>query len=390
MRRPLAAATVAVLAGLALASCGSVAVAPPGATTSGSVRTTAAPAPGRPFMVEHVATYRHPWAMTFLSGTQLLITQQSGELLLRDVATGIDTSVTGTPQAAYAGQGGLGDVVAGPTFATDQAVYLSWAEAGEGGTSGAVVGRAVLETTGGAARLIDLQPIWRQQPTVTGSGHYGHRLAFSPDGRHLFVSSGERQKFDPAQDLGVNLGKILRLNLDGTPAPGNPFADRGGVAAEIWSYGHRNPLGLAFDGAGRLWSTEMGPQGGDELNLIEPGKNYGWPRASNGSHYGGADITDHAAGDGFEAPKVWWNPSISPGSLMIYRGEAFSAWQGDAFIGALSGKTLIRVDLDATSAAKADQWELGERIREVEQAPDGSIWLLEDDPGGRLLRLTPA
>lgn len=387
MRRQLATATLATLAGLALASCGSGAVTPPGATSSSSVRTTAA---GRPFVVEHIATYRHPWAMTFLSATQLLITQQSGELFLRDVATGVDTPVTGTPPVAYAGQGGLGDVVAGPTFATDQMVYLSWAEAGEGGTSGAVVGRAVLETSGGAARLIDLQPIWRQQPTVTGSGHFGHRLAFSPDGRHLFVSSGERQKFDPAQDLGVNLGKILRLNLDGTPAVGNPFADRGGVAAEIWSYGHRNPLGLAFDGAGRLWSTEMGPQGGDELNLIEPGANYGWPRASNGSHYGGADIPDHAAGDGFQAPKVWWNPSISPGSLMIYRGQAFSAWQGDAFIGALSGKALIRVDLDATSAAKADQWDLGERIREVEQAPDGSVWLLEDDPGGRLLRLTPA
>ena len=388
MRRRLATATLVTLTGLALASCGSGVVTQPGATTSAS--TTTAAAPGRPFVVEHVATYSHPWAMTFLSGTQLLISLQPGELLLRDVVTGIDTPVTGTPPVAYAGQGGLGDIVAGPTFATDKTVYLSWAEAAAGGTSGAVVGRAVLETSGGAARLIDLKPIWRQQPTVTGSGHYGHRLAFSPDGSHLFVSSGERQKFDPAQDLGVTLGKILRLNLDGTPAAGNPFADRGGVAAEIWSYGHRNPLGLAFDGAGRLWSTEMGPQGGDELNLIEAGTNYGWPRASNGSHYGGADIPDHAAGDGFEPPKVWWNPSISPGSLMIYRGEAFDGWQGDAFIGALSGKALIRVDLDSSSAAKADQWDLGERIREVEQAPDGSIWLLEDDPGGRLLRLSPA
>ncbi|MGB7961881.1 MAG: PQQ-dependent sugar dehydrogenase [Propionicimonas sp.] len=388
MRRRLATATLATLAGLALASCGSGAVTPPGATPApGAI--TAAAAPARPFVVEHVASYRQPWAMTFLSRTQLLITLQSGELLLRDVVTGVDTPVTGTPQVAFAGQGGLGDVVAGPTFATDKVVYLSWAEASDDGTSGAVVGRAVLETSGGAARLIGLKPLWRQQPTVTGSGHYGHRLAFSPDGRYLFVSSGERQKFDPAQDLGVNLGKTVRLNLDGTPAAGNPFADRGGVSAEIWSYGHRNPLGLAFDGAGRLWSTEMGPQGGDELNLIEPGKNYGWPKVSNGSHYGGAGIPDHAPGDGFEAPKVWWNPSISPGSLMIYGGEAFGAWQGDAFIGALSGEALIRVDLDATSAAKADQWDLGQRIREVEQAPDGSIWLLEDDPGGRLLRLSP-
>ena len=344
---------------------------------------------GRPFAVEALGTFDEPWAMTFLPDGNQLITQRGGTLLLRDAASGRTTTVTGTPDVLHAGQGGLGDVVLSPTFETDRMVYLSWAERGDGDTSGAAVGRATLVTDGSQARLDGLAVIWRQTPKVSGTGHYGHRLAFSPDGAYLFVTSGERQKFDPAQDLGVNLGKILRLTRDGKPAPGNPFADRGGVGAQIWSYGHRNPLGIAFDASGNLWESEMGPKGGDEVNLILPGANYGWPKASNGSHYSGEDIPDHKAGDGFEAPKVWWNPSISPGSLMIYSGTLFAPWQGDAFVGALSGQALIRVDLDSTSGRKADQWDLGARIREVEQGPDGAIYLLEDGPRGRLLRLTP-
>ena len=326
--------------------------------------------------------------MTFLPDGGQLITQRGGTLLLRSATGGI-TKVAGTPEVQHAGQGGLGDVVLSPRFATDRTVYLSWAEAGDGNTSGAAVGRARLVTEGTSARLDGLIVIWRQEPKVPGEGHYGHRLAFSPDGKYLFVSSGERQKFDPAQDLGVNLGKILRLNPDGTAAAGNPFADRGGVSAQLWSYGHRNPLGIAFDTAGNLWESEMGPKGGDEVNLIQPGKNYGWPKASNGSHYSGEDIPDHRAGDGFEAPKVWWHPSISPGSLMIYSGALFAPWRGDAFVGALSGEALIRVDLDGTSARKGDQWDMGARIREVEQGPDGAIYLLEDGNRGRLLRLVP-
>ena len=181
------------------------------------------------------------------------------------------------------------------------------------------------------------------------------------------------------------LGKIVRLRPDGTAADSNPFADRGEIAAEVWSYGHRNPLGLAFDPDGNLWNSEMGPRGGDELNLVREGANYGWPEASNGSHYDGRDIPDHADGDDFEAPKAWWTPSVSPGSLMIYTGSAFPQWRGDAFLGALSGQALIRVDLDGTEATEGDQWDLGQRIREVEQAPDGTIWLLTDE--GRVLRL---
>ncbi len=183
---------------------------------------------------------------------------------------------------------------------------------------------------------------------------------------------------------------MLRLTLDGTPAAGNPYADRGGVSAEIWSYGHRNPLGLAFDPAGNLWATEMGPQGGDEVNLIVAGKNYGWPNASNGSHYGGAEIPDHTSDDGFEAPKVWWNPSISPAGLMVYTGDVFSQYKGDLFFGALSGQALIRVDLQGTDAVKGDQWSMGARIREVEQGPDGTVWLLTDGVGGKLLQLVAA
>lgn len=326
--------------------------------------------------------------MTFLPDGSALVTERGGALLLVDPSSGSTTAVQGVPHVAVGGQGGLGDVILTPGFAHDGRIYLSWVEPGDDGTSGAVVGRATLHTDG-TPRLEAVSVLWRQEPKVTGQGHFGHRLAVSPDGRYLFVSSGERQKMQPAQDKAVNLGKILRLTPDGVAAAGNPFATRGGVAAQIWSLGHRNPLGLAFDSAGNLWSSEMGPLGGDELNLILPDRNYGWPLASNGSHYSGEDIPDHRAGDGFEAPKVWWNPSISPGSLMIYSGTLFPQWRGDAFIGALSGQALIRVDLDGTSAAKADQWDMGARIREVEQGPDGAVWLLEDGAGGRLLRLTP-
>lgn len=328
---------------------------------------------GRPFVVNEVAGLGEPWAMEFLPGTDwLAITERSGKLWLRH-GDGL-AEVGGVPQVVAAGQGGLGDIVAGPTFETDKTVYLSWVERGDGGT-GAVVGRATLAGGPTDARLDGLEVIWRQTPKVSGNGHFSHRLAFSPHGQYLFVSSGDRQKLEPAQDTSNTLGTIMRMGLDGSNA-------------EIWSHGHRNPLGLAFDADGRLWASEMGPQGGDELNLIVQGGNYGWPRASNGSHYGGGDIPDHAPGDGFEAPKVWWTPSVSPGSLMIYSGDVFPDWQGDAFIGALSGRALIRVDLDGENATKADEWDMGQRIREVEQGPDGTIWLLEDAPGGRLLQLT--
>ncbi len=341
-----------------------------------------------PFQVEVIDRYDEPWAMAFLPDGDLLVTERSGILHLRDSQTGEQVVVAGTPEVVDAGQGGLGDVLPGPTYAEDGVVYLSWIEAGDGGT-GAVVGRGRLET-GDQPRLEDLEVIWQQTPKVSGEGHFSHRLAFSPDGQNLFVSSGERQQGAPAQDTTNNLGSIVRLTLDGEAAPGNPLSDEGGVTAQIWSWGHRNPLGLEFAPDGTLWSSEMGPEGGDELNLIEAGSNYGWPEVSNGSDYGGGEIPDHAEGDGYAAPAAWWTPSISPGSLLIYSGELFEEWQGDAFLGALSGEALVRVDLDGQRTGDDQVFDMGERIRAVEQGPDGAIWLLEDEGAGRLLRLTPA
>jgi aldose sugar dehydrogenase len=345
------------------------------------------------FQTEEMARFDEPWAMTFLPDGRALVTERGGSIKAR-LTDGRIVDVLGAPKVAYRGQGGLGDVVAHPEFAKNGLVYLSWAEAGPTG-SGAAVGRALLVSEGSSLRLKDLQVIWRQAPKVSGSGHFGHRIAFGPD-LHLYISSGERQKFDPAQDLLGNLGKIVRLKEDGTRPDTNPFRKAAlplsretSEMEQIWSLGHRNPLGLAFDGSGRLWEIEMGPMGGDELNLIKAGGNYGWPRVSNGTHYDGRDIPDHGAGDGFEAPKVWWNPSISPSSLMIYSGTLFPAWKGDAFVGALSGQALIRIKLSGDTARKAEQWDMSARIREVEQGPDGAIWILEDGSNARLLRLRP-
>ena len=334
--------------------------------------------------------------MDFLPGSgprltgQALLTEKEGNLWLVDTATGGKRKVAGLPRIRVAGQGGLGDVVAHPGFAANRRVYLSFVEAGAGG-SGAALGYGTLELGKGVPRLSGFRTIWRQSPKVDGDGHFSHRIAFARDGT-LFLSSGDRQKGDPAQAPDGNLGKVLHLTAEGQPVAGGPFAKRGGVAAQFHSIGHRNVLGLAFAPDGRLWASEMGPQGGDELNLIVPGRNYGWPRGSNGSDYGGAEIPDHRAGDGFEPPKVSWNPSISPGGLLIYSGAKFPTWKGDALVPALSGKALIRVDLGGARATKADQWAMGARIRAVDQGPDGSVFLIEDgkgSDGGRLIRLDP-
>ena len=345
---------------------------------------------GKPFDVAVVADFDQPWAMTFVPNTPYaLVTEKKGKLKLWQ-NEGPVVDVDGVPAVAYGGQGGLGDVILHPDFAKNKLVYLSFAEAGEGGF-GAAVARGKLTIAGDKAALSDVQIIWRQEPKVSGQGHFGHRLAFGPDGM-LYISSGERQKFDPAQDLNQNLGKIVRLTDSGMVPSDNPFYDQGPVKSQIWSYGHRNPLGIAFDTQGRLWNQEMGPAGGDELNLVKKAENYGYPFVSNGNHYDGRDIPDHASGDGFEAPKVFWNPAISPAGLMIYSGDMFKEWKGSAFLGGLGAKALVRVKLDGENATKADQWDMGARIREVEQGPDGAIWLLEDGyrgSEGRLLKLTP-
>ena len=341
----------------------------------------------RPFKATPIAQFNEPWAMTFLPDGRLLVTEKKGALRILNKDGTIGT-IAGTPPVSYGGQGGFGDVVLHPDFARNALIYLSWAEAGSGGTKGAAVGRGKLVLQGKGGRIDSLQVIWRQEPKVTGDVHFSHRLAFSPDG-YLFVTSGERFKFMPAQSLATNLGKVVRLTDGGAVPPDNPFHEKGGIGAQIWTLGHRNLLGLAFDSGGRLWEVEMGPRGGDEVNLIERGKNYGWPIVSNGDNYDGSLIPDHPTHPEFEAPKVWWNPSVSPASLMIYSGTLFPQWRGSAFIGALSGQALIRVALDGSNARKADQWDMDARIREVEQGPDGAIYLLEDGSDGRLLKLTP-
>ncbi|MBX9796633.1 PQQ-dependent sugar dehydrogenase [Sphingomonas sp.] len=350
----------------------------------------AAAAPEAPFKTQVVADFDSPWAMTFLPDGRMLVTEKAGQLLLVAADGASRQVVAGVPAVDSAGQGGLMDVVLAPDFARNHLIYFSYSEKTAAG-KGVVLARARLDDK--APALTGVEILHRAHPYVEGNGHYSGRIAFSPDGKYLFYANGERQKFTPAQDPKMSLGKVLRLTPDGKPAAGNPLAAQGFDPA-IWSYGHRNILGLAFDAQGRLWEQEMGPEGGDELNLIAPGRNYGWPRVSNGRNYGAPtdDIPDHKPGDGFEAPKLWWNPVISPGGLMIYSGKLFPAWRGDAFIGGLSSRALVRVHLSGTTAQKADQWPMGARIREVEQGPDGAIWLLEDGrqgSPGRLLKLTP-
>ena len=340
------------------------------------------------FTVKEVAKFEQPWAMAFLPDGRLLVTEKRGALLLVS-PDGAASEVSGTPEVNFGGQGGLGDVVLHPDFADNGLVYLSYAELGEGG-SGAVVARGRLELNNGPARMTGLEVIWRQAPKVSGQGHYGHRIAFGPDG-YLWISSGDRQKFDPAQDMQGNLGKIVRLKDDGTVPADNPFAAEGGVTAQIWSLGHRNPLGLAFDGEGQLWVLEMGPLHGDELNLAKKGANYGYPIVSDGDHYDGTEIPDHSSRPEFAAPALSWIPAISPSSLIFYEGEQFPQWRGNALIGGLSSQSLVRVTIDGAAAAEAERFDMGERIRAVAQGPDGAIWLLQDGKNadaGHLLKLT--
>ncbi|MBJ9956782.1 PQQ-dependent sugar dehydrogenase [Acinetobacter courvalinii] len=339
------------------------------------------------YRTETVASFNEPWAIASLPDQRLLITERKGQLKLFDPKTKTSLNVSGVPAVSYGGQGGLGDVILHPDFQKNHWLYLSYASKGQGGY-GAEIARAKLDLSNPQQpKLTDLKTIWQQVPRVSGQGHYGHRMLFGSDGK-LWVSSGERQKFDPAQDLKTNLGKVLRLNDDGTPVAGNPFQQQGGVTAEIWSLGHRNPLGMAFDENGQLWVVEMGPKGGDELNLILKGANYGYPKVSNGDHYSGLPIPDHSTRPEFKAPAIDWTPVISPSSLIIYSGQQFPLWQHKALIGGLSSKAIVVVDLKAQPVQEIQRLEMKQRIRGLHQAQDGSIWVIEDGPQAKLLKLS--
>ncbi len=340
--------------------------------------------------VRAIAKFNEPWAMTFLPDGMMLVTEKSGGIFLVS-QSGEKREVAGGPQVAYGGQGGLGDVIVHPDFAENGLVYFSFVEPGEGNVRGAAVARAKL-VAGPQPKLDDLALIWRQSPKTPGGGHYGHRLAFAGDGK-LFITSGDRQLFTPAQDMTGNLGKIIRLNDDGSVPADNPFQDQGELARTFWSIGHRNPLGIAFDAQRRLWSHEMGPKGGDELNLVKTGGNHGWPIVSNGDNYDSSPIPDHDTQPQFHAPEVSWTPVIAPAGMLIHSGRLMPQWQGNAVIGGLRSGGLVRVELAGDAAPgptrEVERIDMGARIREVEEGPDGAVWVLEDREGGRLLRLAP-
>ena len=343
---------------------------------------------GSKLLSQSFGSFNEPWAMTFLPDGDLLVTEKSGTLLLFKIHDRSMIPIQGVPQVAYGGQGGLGDIILHPHYKENNLIYLSYAEKDTSGKRGAAVARARFRPTSSTPKLENLEVIWRQKPKVSGKGHYSHRLAFSPDGK-LFITSGERQKQEPAQSWTQNLGKVIRINADGSVPPDNPFQDKGALAKTFWSTGHRNLLGIAFDQQGQLWTHEMGPRHGDEFNLIIAGDNYGWPLVSWGNQYSGFSIPDHDTRPEFHAPEVYWVPTVAPSGLIIYSGSLFPQWQGDAFLGGLKSKSLVRIRIQGDQAEEVERFDMGERIREVEQGPGGAIWVLEDGKGGRLLRLSP-
>jgi glucose/arabinose dehydrogenase len=365
------------------------------AASCGSAQTgDSAPASANPFTVAETGTFDSPWAITFAPGTQtLFVTEKPGTMKFVDLATGRKGNVTGIPQVLNQGQGGLGDVAFLPSEAgqplSGRTIYLTWANPGDGTLSFAAMGRGKLACDqGGDCRIENFSQIWRAQPAVRSGAHYSHKIAFSPDGKYLFLSAGERAQADPAQDLSTNMGKVLRLNFDGTPADGNPFADRGGVSREIWSYGHRNLLGLKFDSSGQLWDLEHGPLGGDELNKVERAANYGWPIRSYGNNYNGDPIPDHSDDDGFNKPAIYWNPVIAPGDFVFYSGKLWPEWRDQALIASLGTTSLVRVSLKGDKGTEEARIKFDKRLRDIVEADDGSLYVIEDGPNGRLLHLT--
>jgi len=371
-----------------------------------------------PFTVTKVATFNLPWRIAFLPDGRMLITEKVGPVWLV-TQQGEKTPVTNVPAVAARGQGGMLGVFLAPEYATNHFVYLTYAEPGDGGSSLALA-RAKLSIGQDAASLDGLEVIWRQMPKGVG-GQFGAQIAFSPDGQYLYLAVGERQRMTPAQDPNQALGKILRLTLDGKPAPGNPNEGKTGAQsvpligmpadtevaknapvvstytfpgpnlapAEIWASGFRTPYGLAFGPDGRLWELEHGPRGGDELNLIEPGKNYGWPLVVYGQNYNGVPIPSPDSRPDLAKPVIYWTPVIAPGNLAFYKGAMFPEWNGSALASGLASKVLIRITFDGKGGAQtAERWNVNFRVRDVEVAPDGALWMLEDTATGGLYRVT--
>jgi aldose sugar dehydrogenase len=376
--------------------------------------------PDLPFTMTQVTTLDLPWRIAFLPDGRMLITEKVGALWVV-TQQGAKTPVTGVPPVLWKGQGGMLGVYLSPHYATDHSVYLTYSEPGEPGGSSLALALAQLKLGPNSASLENLKVIWRDGERGNG-GQFGAQIAFSPDSKYLFLTVGERQRFTPAQDPNQPLGKILRLTLDGKPAPGNPMAGKTGAASvpvidpprdteaaktapvlrtytfpgpnltqsETWTSGHRTPYGLAFAPDGRLWEVEHGPRGGDELNLIEPGKNYGWPLVSYAVNYDGVPIDSPDTRSDLAKPVIYWTPIIAPGNLIFYNGNVFPQWKGSALISGLASKALLRITFDAKGNAKpAERWDVGHRIRDVEVAPDGALWMLEDDKEGGVFRVTP-
>jgi glucose/arabinose dehydrogenase len=377
--------------------------------------------PDLPFTMTQVATFKLPWRIAFLPDGRMLVTEKVGPVWLV-TQQGAKTPVENVPAVLWQGQGGMLGVFLSPHYETDHNVYLTYAEPGdEAGSSSLALARARLAIGANTARLEGLQVIWRQMPKGRG-GQFGAQIAFSPDGRYLFLTVGDRQRMTPAQDPNQELGKILRLTLDGKPAPGNPMAGKKGeptvplitpprdtevaktapivstytfpgpnvAPSETWVSGVRTPYGLAFAPDGRLWEVEHGPRGGDELNLIEPGKNYGWPLVSYAVNYNGVPIPSPDMRPDLAKPVIYWTPIIAPGNLMFYSGAMFPQWKGSALMGGMQTRTLNRIIFDGKGGAKpGERWDVGHRIRDVEAAPDGALWMLEDANPGGLFRVTP-